>query len=121
MDALPACGSIDFMNTVKEGTYRWMIFKEGDSWIGVALEFNIVVTGEDPRIVEIELDEAVTGYIESAKKLKGFRDAQVNPLLNQMTDQEYENRWSAATGPQEAVPSPFSDIYKLGISNLATV
>ena len=61
------------MNTPKQGTYRWMIYKEGDSWIGVVMEFNIVVTGEDPRMVEIELNEAVIGYLES---WQGSRAAQ---------------------------------------------
>jgi len=110
------------MNTPKQGTYRWMIYKEGDSWIGVVMEFNIVVTGEDPRMVEIELNEAVIGYLESVKKIKGFRDGQINPILNQMTEQEYENLWTSATSKdQRAVPSPLSDIYKLGIGSLANI
>ena len=115
------------MNTVNSGTYRWMIFKDGDTWIGVALEFNIVVTGDDPKVVECELQEAVIGYLESAKKIKkGFRPHQVNSLLNQTTDEEYETRWTNATQAkapkrERSVPSPFSDIYKVGISNLANV
>lgn len=101
-----------------------MIFKEGTSWIGVALEFNIVVTGEDPRIVDIELQEAVLGYIESAKKLKGFRTTQVNSILNQKSDEEYEAKWAQArktlaTPQKRIVPSPFSGIYKAGVSSLA--
>ena len=112
------------MNTVKNGKYRWMIFKEADSWIGVALEFNIVVTGNDPKVVEFELQEAVHGYLESAKKVKGFRTGQINSILNQETDEEYESRWVSATQTTKNkgnVLSPFSDIYKAGVSNLATV
>lgn len=113
------------MNTVKSGKYRWMIFKERDSWIGVALEFNIVVTGDDPRVVEIELQEAVLGYLESTKKLKGFRSGQVNAVLNQEADEEYETKWVKATqnsaAPGKGVISPFSGIYKAGISSLANV
>lgn len=114
------------MNTVKRGTYRWMIYKEGDTWLGIALEFNIVVTGEDPRLVELELQEAVIGYLESAKRLKGFRTEQVNKLLNQKTDKEYEVRWTKATrtfssANDKPVVSPLSDVYKVGIANLATI
>ena len=114
------------MNTPTKGMYRWMIFKDGDSWVGVALEFNIVVTGEDPRVVEFELQEAVIGYIESAKKLKGFRTGQVNSILNQETEDEYEEKWVRATQttvtPEKgSVLSPFSDIYKAGVSSLAVV
>ena len=109
---------IFFMNTLDHGSYRWMIFKEGDAWFGVALEFNIVIDGEDPRVVELELQEAVLGYLESVKKVKGFRPQTVEPVLNQETDQEYEMMWAQG---QAREPSPFSDIYKLGISNLANV
>lgn len=109
------------MNTLKQGTYRWMIFKDDGTWVGVAMEFNIVITADDPRVVQMELDEAVIGYLESAKKIKGFRPQQVNGLLNQTTEKEYEDRWAAATGPKQPVKSPFSDIYKLGISSLANV
>jgi len=101
--------------------YRWMIYREGDTWIGVALEFNTVVTGSDPKVVEIELQEAVLGYLESARKVKGFRTQQVESVLNQEADEEYENRWTNATQTQN-VPSPFSEeIYKAGVANLATV
>ena len=112
------------MNTPKNGVYRWMIFKDGDSWVGVALEFNIVVTGEDPKVVEFELQEAVIGYLESAKKVKGFRTHQVNSILNQAADEEYEDKWIRATQTTRekgSVLSPLSGIYKAGISSLTTV
>ncbi len=103
-----------------------MIYKEGDTWVGVALEFNIVVTGEEARLVELELQEAVIGYLESTKKLKGFRTNQVNSLLNQKTDDEYETKWIKATRTfsstgNKPVVSPLSDVYKAGIANLANV
>jgi hypothetical protein len=115
------------MNSVKNGSYRWMIYKEGDTWIGVALEFNIVVTGNDPKIAEIELEEAVIGYLESAKKLNdGFRPQQINSLLNQEADKEYEDKWNGAmdsekTADDKSVVSPFSDVYKAGRASLPAV
>ncbi len=103
-----------------------MIFKDGDSWVGVALEFNIVVTGIDPKIVEFELQEAVQGYLESARELKGFRPQQVNSILNQDVEEEYESKWASATQTQAVkdkgnVLSPLSGIYKAGVASLATV
>ena len=109
------------MNTMKSGIYRWMIFRDGTVWIGVALEFNIVVTGDDPKIVEFELQEAVLGYLESLKKTKGFRNAQVNAALNQKTEIEYESRWAHAIQAKQgstSIPSPLSDVYKAGVANL---
>lgn len=99
-----------------------MIFKEDDTWIGVALEFNLVVTGNDPKVVEIELQEAVLGYLESAKKTKGFRTQQINSVLNQEADEEYESRWTQATqarANQKGIPSPIVGVYKAGIGSLA--
>ncbi|MEK7567911.1 MAG: hypothetical protein AAB513_03265 [Patescibacteria group bacterium] len=108
------------MNTVKSGQYRWLVFKEDDSWIGVVLEFNIVITGEDPKLVQFELHEAALGYIEStAKMTKGFRQEQVNNLLNQKTEKEYEIRWTTAMQRRsikktaDKIPSPF---YSAGVS-----
>ncbi len=111
------------MNTVKKGHYRWIIYRDGQDWLGVALEFNIIVSGSDPQVVQAELHEAALGYIESAKNLKGFRDAQVNKILNQKPEEEYEKLWSSATSQnikQEKITSPFSreDVYSAGVSNL---
>ena len=110
-----------FMNTPQSGQFRWIIFKEAGDWIGAALEFNIVVTGEDPRVVEAELNEAVVGYLESTRAIKGFRPQQINAVLNQETDEEYETRWNnAQQNIQADTPSPLSsDIYKFWVANLA--
>ena len=111
------------MNTPSKGQFRWMIFKDKKVWIGVALEFNITVVGDDPRVVEVELQEAVLGYIESAKKFaRGIRPAQVQTILNQKPDAAYEAQWRVARAsmPKTGVPSPLSpSIYKFGIANLA--
>ena len=110
------------MNTLHKGKFRWIIFKDGKDWVGTALEFNITVVGEDPRMVEIELHEAVQGYLEAARKFKGVRTQQVSALLNQVTEAEYEKRWEAARESIRGnVPSPLtSDIYRFGVANLAT-
>lgn len=109
------------MNTLRNGRYRWMIFKNRGSWMGTALEFNIVVEGDDPRVVETELHEAVIGYLESARKLKGVRDTQVNAILNQKAPAEYEERWEEAREVMKGnVRSPLSsDFFRAGVSTLA--
>ena len=94
------------MNTVKKGRVRCITFKEDDTWYGVALEFNVVVEGEDADVVNFNLQEAIRGYVESQRKTKGSR---VSPL-NQKPDKEYENLWGklAANKP---VPSPIQVKY----------
>ena len=89
------------MNTAKRGKVRYIVFKEGNSWFGVALEFNIVVEGDSAAVVNFDLQEAIKGYVESIAKIKGSRAAP----LNQKPDAEYLNLWNklAANKP---VPSP---------------
>lgn len=76
-------------NTLNKGKFRYIIFKEADEWYGVALEFNIVVQGDDKLEVMSELFNAVRGYIQTTKKFK-LRDA----VLNQKADKEYELLWN---------------------------
>lgn len=77
-----------FRNTHQSGSVRNIIFKEKGEWFGVALEFNIVETGDSPEEVMLLLNEAVKGYVESAKKAKlSIR------VLNQEVDPEYEALW----------------------------
>lgn len=109
-------------NTTKKGKYRWIVFKKGDQWYAVALEFNIVQVGDDPNLVYLELQEAVRGYIEAAQKIKGFREKSINPMLNQSSDEAYELLWNQA---QLATRNPASmlpkNVFDFGTRNLAVV
>ena len=96
-------------NTPQKGLVRYIVFKEGKTWFGVALEFNIIETGNDPQEVVFLLFEAIQGYIESIRKVKGLRDFSA---LNQKPDKEYENLWSLIK-TNKPIPSPFV-IYTCG-------
>ncbi|MDP2950842.1 MAG: hypothetical protein Q8N55_00500 [bacterium] len=77
-------------NTLKKGSVRCIVFKEADTWYGVALEFNLIEEGQDPLAVLASLDQAMQGYIETARKYK------MRPFaLNQKPDKEYEDLWNA--------------------------
>jgi len=78
-----------YKNTFEKGSARFIIFKEDDTWYGVALEFNIVEEGDNPEEVMASLFQAAQGYVETARKLK------LRPMpLNQKPAQEYENLWN---------------------------
>ncbi len=95
------------MNTYQKGSVRTIIFKDKNVWVGVALEFNLVETGDDPREVFLMLDEAIRGYVISAKKAK------IRPyILNQVSDIEYENLWKKLNSPKP-IKSPYQ-IYSFG-------
>lgn len=93
--------STSFSNTAQKGSVRYIVFKEEDTWYGVGLEFNIVESGDDPRVVLFNLFEAMSGYVESFKK----SNARPHPL-NQQADKEYEELWNLLQENQP-VPSPY--------------
>ncbi len=90
------------MNTLTKGTFRHIVFKDEDTWYAVALEFNIVESSDDPKLAFFNLLQAVSGYIESAKKIKGSR----YQSLNQKVDNEYEKLWEILHSPTP-VKSPY--------------
>mgnify|MGYP003395246865 CR=1 FL=1 len=89
-----------YRNTLQKGSVRNIIFREGKTWYGVALEFNIVEAGDDAQEVMILLEEAVRGYLASARKSKLSIS-----VLNQKSDAEYENLWRGRNNPR-LIPSP---------------
>lgn len=75
-------------NTLQKGRVRCIVFREGETWYGVGLEFNIVEQGDDPLSVLANLHQALSGYVETARKYK------MRPIaLNQKPDREYETIW----------------------------
>lgn len=101
------------MNTLQKGSVRTIIFKEKGTWVGVALEFNIVETGDDPREVLFMLDEAIRGYVESARKSK----IRTTTILNQTADKEYETLWKNLES-KKSIKSPY-EVYSFGKTVLA--
>ena len=100
------------MNTPKKGKFRHIVFRDGDTWYAVALEFNIVESSDDPKLAFLNLLQAVEGYVKSAGKVKGSRLAP----LNQKTDPEYELLWSKLTSAKP-IKSPF-EVNMFGFSKV---
>lgn len=90
------------MNTPKKGTVRYIVFKDKKTWYAVGLEFNIVESGDSARIAMTNLFDALEGYVEAVKKLKGAR---FHPL-NQEADPQYEKMWTALESGKK-IKSPF--------------
>lgn len=96
------------MNTPQKGSVRCIVFKDKDDdvWYAAGLEFNIVESSDDPDVAMANLQSALTGYVESMRKLKGTR---VSPL-NQKADSEYEKLWSDLNS-QKPIKSPYEVKY----------
>jgi predicted RNase H-like HicB family nuclease len=101
-----------YKNSLDAGSVRVIIFKEKDTWFGVALEFNIVEAGADPHEVILMLDEAMRGYVTSARK------SRLRPhVLNQESDSVYEGLWNKLQ-QHKPIPSPIR-VYSFGERSLA--
>ena len=101
-----------YKNTINRGSVRYIIFKEEDTWYGVALEFNIVEEGNDPQKVNDSLFEAIQGYVETAKKLK------IRPMpLNQKPDEEYQKLWEKVEKEREERDLLPENIYNFGYTS----
>ena len=102
-----------FRNTLQNGRVRNVIFKEGKSFFGAALELNIVEQGDSPQEVMLLLDNAVKGYVESARKNKLSIS-----VLNQDVDPEYEALWRAG---QEGAEKKGRRIYNTSFQSIAAL
>lgn len=91
------------VNTPRQGRFRHIVFRDGGIWYAVALEFNIVESSDDPKLAFFNLLQAVGGYIQSMKKIKGTLGY---PALNQEPDSEYENLWTNLNSPTP-IKSPY--------------
>jgi len=77
-----------YKNTLQKGKVRYIVFKENDIWYAVGLEFNIVESGDTAQEANMLLFEALSGYVEAARKIKA------RPIiLNQKPGSEYEEMW----------------------------
>ena len=97
---------------------RYLIFREGDTWFGVALELNLVIEAKSQSKAFEELHEAIFGYIEAIKKAK-FSVS----LLGQRPSKIYERKWMRAHkmysnhSELSSVKSPYQYI----VGHIATV
>ena len=92
-----------YKNTLQKGSVRYIVFKENNVWYAVGLEFNIVESGDTPQEAILLLSEALSGYVESAKKIKSRPN-----ILNQTIDREYETMWQNSQKDKEQAKNVFS-------------
>lgn len=97
-------------NTLQKGSVRYIVFLEEETWYATALEFNITEAGDSPQEAMLLLFEAMTGYVQSARKMK-IRDS----ILNQKADKEYEQMWASLQEQKKpSLPVFTSGMFNLG-------
>ena len=102
-----------YKNTLQKGSVRYIIFRENEAWYAAGLEFNIVESGSTPLEANMLLIEALSGYVESAKKIKSRPN-----ILNQKVDHEYEQMWQNI---QNNKSEQIKNVYSSGQFNMNQV
>ncbi len=64
-------------NTKDSGIMQFLIYKNGNDYVGVCLNFGIEEYGDDPLKLKKSIFEAAQSYLESVKK-KGLSDEYLN-------------------------------------------
>lgn len=72
------------LNTKNKGTIEFLVYKEGKSFVGVCLTFDIVEEGSNPEKLMESIQEAAEGHLEVVRA-KNMSD----DLLNRYAPKEY--------------------------------
>lgn len=78
-------------NTKKQGAVEFLVYKEGDVFVGVCLTFDIVEEGTDPAILMQSLKEAASLHLEAVVK-----NDLPEELLNRYAPDEYWKKYFEA-------------------------
>ncbi|KKR61375.1 hypothetical protein A2643_02985 [Candidatus Nomurabacteria bacterium RIFCSPHIGHO2_01_FULL_39_220] len=93
-------------NTKKEGTIEFLVYKEGKTFVGVCLTFDIVEEGKNPEKLMESIQEAAQGHLEVVRE-KNMSD----DLLNRYAPKEYWNIYYKIIGDilsKKSIKSPYS-------------
>ncbi|MEK7390712.1 MAG: hypothetical protein AAB635_01070 [Patescibacteria group bacterium] len=90
-------------NTKESGVIEYLVYKEGNSYVGVCLTFDIIEEGDDPNKLMLSIQEAAELH------LKVVRDKKMSDeLLNRHTEEKY---WAiyfkAVEELQKSIVSPY--------------
>lgn len=94
------------LNTKNKGTIEFLVYKEGKTFIGVCLTFDIVEESNNPEKLMESIQEAARGHLEVVRK-KNMPD----DLLNRYAPKEYWDIYYKAIEDiksKKLIKSPYS-------------
>ena len=89
-------------NTKKGGLVEFLVYKEGKTFVGVCLTFDIIEEGKDPHKLMQSVREAALGHLRTVRDL-GLSDE----LLNRHAPKEYWQKYEALQSARKLTPSPY--------------
>jgi len=91
-------------NTKESGVIEYLVYKEGNSYVGVCLTFDIIEEGDDPNKLMLSIQEAAELH------LKVVRDKNMSDeLLNRHTEEKY---WTIYFKAVEELQKPIASPYQ---------
>lgn len=93
-------------NTKERGVIEYIVYKEGNSYIGVCLSFDIIEEGDDPNKLMLSIQESAELH------LKVVRDRRMtDELLNRHAEEKYWKIYFKAVEelqkPKRSIVSPY--------------
>lgn len=85
-----------FNNTYKKGAVTYLIFKEGNKFVGVCLEFNLEVEANTPQETKERIEDYSKAWLENVVKNKLSEE-----LLNKPAPKKYWNIYREAVNDAE--------------------
>ncbi len=90
-------------NTKEKGLIEYLVYKEGDSYIGVCLSFDIIEEGEDPSKLMLSIQEAAELHLKVVREKK-----MTDELLNRHAEEKYWKIYFKAVAElQKPIASPY--------------
>ena len=94
------------INTKKKGTIEFLVYKEGKTFVGVCLTFDIIEEGNNPEKLMESIQEAAQGHLKVVRE-KNMPD----DLLNRYAPKEYWDIYYKVIGDiksKKSIKSPYS-------------
>lgn len=92
-------------NTKEKGIMEFLIYKEGKTYVGVCLAFDIIEEDDNPVELMKSIIEAAQGHLQVVRKLK-----MSDELLNRYAPKEYWDKYHQAIAEihgKKRVRSPY--------------
>ncbi len=93
-------------NTKEKGTIEFLVYKEGKTFVGVCLTFDIVEEGNNPEKLMESIQEAAQGHLEVVRG-----ENMPDDLLNRYAPKEYWDIYYKVIRDiqsKKAIKSPYS-------------
>ncbi|MDO8659461.1 MAG: hypothetical protein Q7K54_02560 [Candidatus Parcubacteria bacterium] len=93
-------------NTKDKGTVEFLVYKEGKTFVGVCLTFDIVEEGNNPEKLMESIQEAAQGHLKVVRTQNMSDD-----LLNRHAPKEYWDIYYKVIGDiqsKKSIKSPYS-------------